>query len=70
MITQPGGTAITQKKTTYDDTYSYAGPQPNAPTHIGILTYSYDADGNQTGWTNDKNGTRHDRLRQSLLHDT
>ena len=33
---------------------------PHAPTHIGVRTYSYDLNGNQTGWTHDQNGTRRD----------
>jgi RHS repeat-associated protein len=57
-ITQPSGTSIPQKKTSYAFTYLYQGAQPNAPTHIGIRTYTYDANGNQTGWDDDKNGTR------------
>jgi len=52
-----------QKKVSYDFTYAYnpsgvASQRPHAPTHIGVRTYSYDADGNQTGWTHDTNGTR------------
>ena len=31
-------------------------------THIGQQTYSYDADGNQTGWTDDKTGQRRKML--------
>src|SRR5262249_23274839 len=38
--------------------YLYQGAQPNAPTHIGERTYTYDANGNETGWKNDENGTR------------
>lgn len=59
------GKAITQKKTSYEwidsnnnQGYQYAGPQPHAPTHIGERAFSYDANGNQLGWTHDKNGTR------------
>jgi RHS repeat-associated protein len=63
QIVQPSQVAITQKKTTYDFTYAYAasGPasvRPHAPTHIDQRTFSYDANGNQTGWTHDQNGTR------------
>jgi RHS repeat-associated protein len=63
QIVQPSATAITQKKTSYDFTYAYApsGPasvRPHAPTHIGVRTYTYDANGNQSGWTHDQNGTR------------
>lgn len=62
-VTHPGGVPITQKKTSYAWTYDYAqsGPasvRPHAPIHIGERTYSYDANGNQTGWDNDDNGTR------------
>jgi RHS repeat-associated protein len=63
QIVQPSSTAITQKKTSYDFSYAYApsGPtslRPHAPAHIGERTYGYDANGNQTGWTHDQNGTR------------
>jgi RHS repeat-associated protein len=59
-LTNAGGTAVTQKATSYDWAYAYSGVQPHAPTHIGERTFYYDADGNQTGWTNDRNGTRRD----------
>ncbi|WP_420209289.1 SpvB/TcaC N-terminal domain-containing protein [Candidatus Electronema sp. JC] len=54
----PGGSAITQKKTTYDYNYAYASSRPHAPTQIGERAFSYDANGNQTGWESDANGTR------------
>jgi RHS repeat-associated protein len=57
-LQQPSGNLIEQKKTTYDWLYAYAGEQPHAPTHIGERTFSYDANGNQTGWEHDDNGTR------------
>jgi len=53
-----GNKWIPQKKTTYDWSYSYDTNQPHAATHIGTQTYTYDADGNQTGWTDDKTGQR------------
>jgi RHS repeat-associated protein len=53
-----GNKWIPQKKTTYDYSYSYDAKQPHAATHIGSQTYSYDADGNQTGWMDDKTGQR------------
>jgi RHS repeat-associated protein len=61
-IVQPSTVAITQKKTSYDFAYAYNPSglnaiRPHAPTHIGDRTYSYDANGNQTGWTQDTNGT-------------
>jgi len=62
-IVQPSLQAITQKKTTYNFAYTYNAPgptsvRPHAPNHIGLRTYTYDGDGNQTGWTHDTNGTR------------
>ena len=57
-ITQPSGTLVAQQKTTYDWAYTYDGSQPHAATHIGDLTFTYDANGNQLGWSNDLNGTR------------
>ncbi len=63
VIAQPSGTPVTQKKTRYAWTYEYApsgqtSVRPHAPIHIGERTFSYDANGNQTGWDNDNNGTR------------
>ncbi|HTH56188.1 MAG TPA: SpvB/TcaC N-terminal domain-containing protein [Cyclobacteriaceae bacterium] len=47
-----------QKKTTYSNSYNYGDTQPHAPIHIGQQTYTYDANGNQLGWTDDKSGQR------------
>ncbi|WP_224055630.1 SpvB/TcaC N-terminal domain-containing protein [Vibrio penaeicida] len=45
--------------TSYNWQYDYAGSaQPHAASNIGNRTFSYDANGNQMGWTNDDNGTR------------
>lgn len=57
-IVQPRGRGNVQHGTTYDWSYVYAGTQPHTSTHIGDRTYSYDLNGNQTGWTDDRNGTR------------
>jgi RHS repeat-associated protein len=62
-IVQPSLVPVTQKKTSYNFAYAYnpsgaTSVQPHAPNHIGLRTYSYDLDGNQTGWTHDQNGTR------------
>jgi RHS repeat-associated protein len=59
----PSGGGVVQKKSTYDFTYLYApsgagSVRPHAPTHIGDRSFTYDANGNQTGWTHDQNGTR------------
>ncbi|WP_431216257.1 RHS repeat-associated core domain-containing protein [Puia sp. P3] len=52
------GKWISQNKTTYDFSYTYDTKQPHTATHIGSQTYTYDADGNETGWTDDKTGQR------------
>lgn len=52
------GKAITQQKTTYSFNYAYGGAQPHAPTHLDNRSFTYDANGNQLGWTHDLNGTR------------
>ena len=57
-VVQPSGQAIPQRKTSYKWLYKYRDVQPHAPAHIGDRTYFYDANGNQTGWKNDRNGTR------------
>lgn len=46
---------IEQMKTTYDYNYDF-GATPHQPTHIGHQTYTYDANGNFTGWTDDDSG--------------
>jgi RHS repeat-associated protein len=58
QIVQPSANPIVQQPTSYSFSYGYGGTQPHAPTHIGDRSFSYDADGNQTGWTGDQNGTR------------
>ena len=69
-ITQSSGTLIPQKKTSYAWNYRYPAAttaRPHAPQQIGVAgtagvitgrTFSYDLNGNQTGWTHDSNGTR------------
>lgn len=57
-VVQGSGTAVTQGKTTFASSYNYNAAQPHAPSHIGTQTYTYDANGNQTGWTDDGNGQR------------
>jgi RHS repeat-associated protein len=59
-IVQPSGTSIPQQKTSYQFTYAFPtspAPRPHAATHVDNRTFSYDSNGNQTGWTNDLNGT-------------
>ncbi|MCP4542719.1 MAG: hypothetical protein GY832_36820 [Chloroflexi bacterium] len=46
---------IEQHKTTYDQLYDY-NAAPHQPTHIGHQSYTYDASGNLTGWTDDNSG--------------
>ena len=54
----PDNSVIPQHKTTYDWSYDYGSSKPHAATHIGDRTFTYDANGNQTGWDNDNNGQR------------
>src|SRR5262249_55314858 len=56
-ITTPGGAKVPQKKTSYDFAYAYAAG-PHQPTTIGDRAFSYDANGNQTGWDALTNGQR------------
>jgi RHS repeat-associated protein len=51
-----------EKKTTYDMTYTYGQDQPHAPIHIGQQAFTYDANGNQLGWKDDKTGQRRNIL--------
>jgi len=57
-IVGPPGQILPQKQTTYNVAYAYQGAHPHATTHLDNRTFTYDADGNETGWTNDLNGTR------------
>ena len=56
IFNNPKGTP--QKPTTYDQAYTYGAPGTlHEPIHIGEKSYTYDANGNLTGWTDDNNGT-------------
>ncbi|MDH5681922.1 MAG: hypothetical protein OEZ36_10055, partial [Spirochaetota bacterium] len=44
-------------KTSYNFAYKYNADQPHAPSEIGERMFSYDLNGNQTGWQNINNGT-------------
>jgi len=71
-VIRNGGKALEQRKTTYDWVYRYGASgndsrQSHAPIQIGTpdangnpvgRSFTYDANGNQEGWTNDTNGTR------------
>jgi RHS repeat-associated protein len=57
-IVQASGTPVSQGKTTYSYDYAYGATQPHAPSHIGDKSYTYDANGNQDGWTDDSSGQR------------
>jgi len=52
------GDWIRQHKTSYDFAYAYTGGKPHAPTHIGGRSFTYDLNGNQTGWVSDQGNTR------------
>jgi RHS repeat-associated protein len=52
----PKGTP--QMPTTYSQAYTYGAPGTlHQPIHIGQKSYTYDLNGNLTGWTDDNNGT-------------
>jgi len=57
-VGKPGSTGRTVRATTYDWAYAYTGPQPHAPSQIGTRAYTYDANGNQAGYTSTVSGTR------------
>jgi RHS repeat-associated protein len=50
-----GGTNwVLINQTSYNYAYNYnAGSQPHAPVHIGTEAFTYDENGNQTGWQDD-----------------
>jgi RHS repeat-associated protein len=59
VITSPGSSPVTQAPTTYtENPISYSATKPHEITKIGTRSYSYDADGNFTGWTEAKGGQR------------
>jgi RHS repeat-associated protein len=57
-VYNPPKAPLLQANTTYTNDYVYGAPQPHAVTHVDGRTFTYDVDGNQTGWTDDKNGNR------------
>lgn len=57
-VINPSGATVPQKPTSYDFAYAYAGTGPHQPTRIGDRAFSYDANGNQTGWDDLTNGKR------------
>lgn len=57
-VVEPSGKRVPQHKTTYSATYEYSTAQPHALLHAGERTFTFDANGNQTGWTSDRDGTR------------
>ena len=61
-----GGSFKKQGKTSYELDYTYGTEQPNAPKKIGDNSYSYDANGNQTGWKSDVSGQQREILWDSL----
>lgn len=46
-----------QKDTTFDNRYEYEAAQSHAPSRVGGRSYTWDADGNLTKWTEDRGGT-------------
>jgi RHS repeat-associated protein len=58
QIIQPSTTATLPKETNYVLNYVYGSSKPHAVTDAGDKLYSYDANGNMTGWTHKQNGTK------------
>ncbi len=50
VITVTGGSAVTQKPTTYSETLTYSKTKPHQIAAVDKTTYGYDANGNFTGW--------------------
>ncbi len=57
-IVQPSTTKTFPKETNYVLNYVYGSSHPHAVTDAGDKLYSYDANGNMTGWIHKQNGTR------------
>lgn len=55
-VVSNGGATVPQLKTSYQYSYTYGGTRPHAPAQIGERAFSYDANGNQTGWNDQTNG--------------
>jgi RHS repeat-associated protein len=51
-----GGSQSERPHSSYNFAYDYKGPQPHAPTHVGGMSYKYDANGNLIQRTEDQNG--------------
>lgn len=59
VVVQGGGKPITQQKTTYTFTpIQYTNAAPHQVARIGTRPYTYDLNGNFTGWTDDATGQR------------
>jgi RHS repeat-associated protein len=50
------GSQSERPHSSYNFAYQYQGPQPHAPTHVGGMSYKYDANGNLIQRTEDQNG--------------
>ncbi len=57
-IIQPSSAEHLPKETNYLLDYKYTGTHPHAVTDAGDKLYSYDNNGNMTGWDNKNNGQR------------
>jgi len=57
-IIQPSTTATLPKETNYVLNYVYGSAKPHAVTDAGDKLYSYDANGNMTGWTSKTSGQK------------
>lgn len=61
-IIQPSAEEHLPKETNYLLDYKYGSTHPHAVTDAGDKLYSYDNNGNMTGWTNKTNGQRRNIL--------
>jgi RHS repeat-associated protein len=64
-VVDASGHRARQRGTTYDAVYGYSAARPHAPARVGELDVTYDANGNQTGLTED----RHDDRRRIVWDD-
>ncbi len=58
QIIQPSATTTLPKATNYVLNYAYTGTQPHAVIDDGAKIYTYDNDGNMTGWTSKTSGQK------------
>ncbi len=58
LIIHASDSSTEPRETNYDMTYLYKGTQPHAVTDAGDKLYTYDQNGNMTGWTSKTSGAK------------